>query len=267
MMVRSLIESLGVAEPSSPYLLRPPAPPPATGFSPRPLRHDAHHPAPGPQLRQLISLSNEGARAAVAAARAANPRWNPAAAVGRLPEGWAEYVALHAACLAAAAEGNMVRTGRSRPGAAAAGPAETVRPLAPGGGHAATRRRLAPPPGAGPRFPSARSAASSFWKQPLFWLQPAPTPTLQVEAYDKAVAATPPFIAAFRDDDDAWVGVVFFFLRVCVCVGLACDLLCAAAPSEPHGDHPPRPPPPLRRPRRRTCTQPPAAPAPPPRPL
>lgn len=34
-------------------------------------------------------------------AKQANPRWNPANATGRLPEGWAEFFAFHCACLAA----------------------------------------------------------------------------------------------------------------------------------------------------------------------
>lgn len=40
------------------------------------------------------------------AARAANPRWTPAAACNRLPDGWAEFTALHCAALAALGDGS-----------------------------------------------------------------------------------------------------------------------------------------------------------------
>ena len=40
------------------------------------------------------------------AARASNPRWSPAPACNRLPEGWAEFMALHCACLASLQAGN-----------------------------------------------------------------------------------------------------------------------------------------------------------------
>eukprot|EP00887_Chlorella_sp_A99_P004095 scaffold23.g4095.t1 len=59
----------------------------------------------GPQLRELIALSNPAAQQA---ARQANPRWNPGAAAGRLPEGWGEFLAFHCACLAALLDGNRV---------------------------------------------------------------------------------------------------------------------------------------------------------------
>lgn len=41
-------------------------------------------------------------------ARQNNPRWNPAHATSRLPEGWGEFVAFHCACLAALQQGNRV---------------------------------------------------------------------------------------------------------------------------------------------------------------
>lgn len=62
----------------------------------------------GPQLRELIALSNPAAQQAVMQARQANPRWNPGAAAGRLPEGWGEFLAFHCACLAALLDGNRV---------------------------------------------------------------------------------------------------------------------------------------------------------------
>ncbi len=41
-------------------------------------------------------------------ARQGNPRWNPAYATSRLPEGWAEFLSSHCACIAALQDGNRV---------------------------------------------------------------------------------------------------------------------------------------------------------------
>lgn len=41
-------------------------------------------------------------------ARTSNPRWNPAAACNRLPDGWAEYLTCHCAAIAALQSGNRV---------------------------------------------------------------------------------------------------------------------------------------------------------------
>lgn len=62
----------------------------------------------GAQLRELVAVGSAAAQQAVFAARQGNPRWNPAAATSRLPEGWAEFLALHCACLAALQEGKRV---------------------------------------------------------------------------------------------------------------------------------------------------------------
>ncbi|PRW20744.1 PCI domain-containing 2 [Chlorella sorokiniana] len=62
----------------------------------------------GAQLRELVAAGSAAAQQAVFAARQGNPRWNPAAATSRLPEGWAEFLALHCACLAALQEGKRV---------------------------------------------------------------------------------------------------------------------------------------------------------------
>ncbi len=43
-----------------------------------------------------------------AQAKQSNPRWNPAHATSRLPEGWGEFMAFHCTCLAALQEGSRV---------------------------------------------------------------------------------------------------------------------------------------------------------------
>lgn len=60
----------------------------------------------GFRLRQLLFLDSPDAQSAVMAAKTANPRWSPAAACNRLPEGWAEFLTLHCACLSALQDGN-----------------------------------------------------------------------------------------------------------------------------------------------------------------
>lgn len=62
----------------------------------------------GAQLRELLAVGSAAAQQAVFAARQANARWNPASATSRLPEGWAEFLALNCACLAALQEGKRV---------------------------------------------------------------------------------------------------------------------------------------------------------------
>lgn len=57
-------------------------------------------------MRELISLNCAPAQQAVMTAKTANPRWSPASACNRLPEGWAEFATLHSACLAALLGGN-----------------------------------------------------------------------------------------------------------------------------------------------------------------
>lgn len=84
-------------------------------------------------MRELISLDCAAAQQAVMAARGGNPRWSPAPACNRLPEGWADFLAFHCAALAALQEG-------------------------------------------------ARG-----------------------EAYERAVAALPPFVRVFREDEGDWV--------------------------------------------------------------
>lgn len=45
---------------------------------------------------------------AIFQAKQTNPRWTPANATGRLPEGWGEFMAFHCACMAALQDGNRV---------------------------------------------------------------------------------------------------------------------------------------------------------------
>ncbi|KAL6772454.1 hypothetical protein ACKKBG_A30295 [Auxenochlorella protothecoides x Auxenochlorella symbiontica] len=57
------------------------------------------------RLRLLLQVNNSTTQEAVFAARNANPRWDPVAAANRLPEGWAEFLALFWACIVALQEG------------------------------------------------------------------------------------------------------------------------------------------------------------------
>jgi nuclear mRNA export protein PCID2/THP1 len=57
-------------------------------------------------MRYLVSLNCIEAQQAVMTARTSNPRWSPASACHRLPDAWGEFLALHAACLAALQDGN-----------------------------------------------------------------------------------------------------------------------------------------------------------------
>lgn len=50
-------------------------------------------------------MNNSTTQEAVFAARSSNPRWDPVAAANRLPEGWAEFLALFWACVSALQEG------------------------------------------------------------------------------------------------------------------------------------------------------------------
>lgn len=59
----------------------------------------------GARLRLLLQVNNSTTQEAVFAARNANPRWDPVAAANRLPEGWAEFLALFWACIVALQEG------------------------------------------------------------------------------------------------------------------------------------------------------------------
>ena len=59
-------------------------------------------------MRELLAIGNATAQQAVFQARQANPRWNPAHATSRLPEGWGELLAFHCACLGALQAGNRV---------------------------------------------------------------------------------------------------------------------------------------------------------------
>lgn len=63
-------------------------------------------PQAGAQLRDLVSIGSSAAQQAVFQAKATNPRWAPN--TSRLPDGWAEFVACHCACLAALQEGRRV---------------------------------------------------------------------------------------------------------------------------------------------------------------
>ncbi|KAL4450585.1 hypothetical protein ABPG77_000941 [Micractinium sp. CCAP 211/92] len=62
----------------------------------------------GVQLRDLVAINSGVAQQAVMQARQGNPRWNPAYATSRLPEGWAEFLSSHCACIAALQDGNRV---------------------------------------------------------------------------------------------------------------------------------------------------------------
>lgn len=62
----------------------------------------------GAKLRDLLATTNAEVQQAIFAARHANPRWNAAPFTSRLPEGWAEFVTLHCACLASLQDGNRV---------------------------------------------------------------------------------------------------------------------------------------------------------------
>lgn len=62
----------------------------------------------GARLRHLVWLLCPGAQQAAAQARQANPTWNPALFASRLPAGWAEFLTLHCACLAAVQQGAHV---------------------------------------------------------------------------------------------------------------------------------------------------------------
>ena len=59
-------------------------------------------------MRELLAINNSTAQQAIFQARQANPRWNPAHATSRLPEGWGELLAFHCACLGALQAGNRV---------------------------------------------------------------------------------------------------------------------------------------------------------------
>jgi len=60
----------------------------------------------GRQIQSLLDINSPEAQSAVMNARSLNPRWSPAGACNRLPEGWAEFITLHCACLGALQEGN-----------------------------------------------------------------------------------------------------------------------------------------------------------------
>lgn len=62
--------------------------------------------ATGRQLQSLLDINSPEAQTAVMSARSSNLRWSPAGACNRLPEGWAEFIALHCACLGSLQEGN-----------------------------------------------------------------------------------------------------------------------------------------------------------------
>ncbi|KAL4854104.1 Enhanced ethylene response protein 5 [Chlorella vulgaris] len=70
--------------------------------------HDAVVSEDGARLRHLVWLLCPGAQQAAAQARQANPTWNPALFASRLPAGWAEFLTLHCACLAAVQQGAHV---------------------------------------------------------------------------------------------------------------------------------------------------------------
>lgn len=105
-MVRACLPDV---QPGTPW--QPPRPA-AAARPPACLVHDTisnrpPHPT-GAQLRELVSISSGAAQQAVMQARQGNARWNPAHATSRLPEGWAEFIAFHCACLAALQEGKRV---------------------------------------------------------------------------------------------------------------------------------------------------------------
>ncbi|PSC74505.1 PCI domain-containing 2 [Micractinium conductrix] len=62
----------------------------------------------GAQLRELVAVGSVTAQQAVLQARQSSARWHPAHATTRLPDGWADFLAFHCACLAALQEGNRV---------------------------------------------------------------------------------------------------------------------------------------------------------------
>lgn len=65
-------------------------------------------PPTGEKLRKLLQLKDATTQQAVHAARQSNPRWNPLSAAARLPEGWAEFVGLHWACIASLQAGQRL---------------------------------------------------------------------------------------------------------------------------------------------------------------
>lgn len=60
---------------------------------------------PGHQLRALLRVDDSTTQEAVFGARQNNPRWNPAAALSRLPDDWNEFLAHHWSCIVALQQG------------------------------------------------------------------------------------------------------------------------------------------------------------------